>query len=353
MLEEMILGHQNCLMSMVEEQHKNCFSNLEQELTPSLQSIALELNALRATVQNPSSNVDLIDELRSIHDAVAAKPVTPLLEPGTCLAEELNQQISQKIVSGWRLLGTRKVWKADWTEYDNRQLRLKKQQLKADKAKKRRQRKARNINNNNMNPHINSRSTHNMNYPLPPDRELLAAAKNLFSRPPASPSKRRSKRGIQFIRGETLNPPKDNVRGTPSPVPSPRRSRRPIITAPTVPPNLPTNSSPEVSPRRKRRPRITVPAVPPNLPTNHNGNMTPSVPPVSPQATFAYPFPNPYVTPFAAPCCHRAPTAPTAFDYPFKMVVVAVLGGGGCWWWRLEAAVGGGGRRRRYMAEMR
>lgn len=124
--------------------------------------------------------------------------------------------------SGWRLLGTRKVWKADWSEYDARKLRRLNQQKLAEKAKKKKKQAQKNpgdsknsninANNRHMN-NYNSNRTHstvfhnkcnnhnnNLNNLLPPDRELLAAAKYRFSRPPPN------NQPIQFQRGEILHP---------------------------------------------------------------------------------------------------------------------------------------------------
>ncbi|XP_065094590.1 GATA zinc finger domain-containing protein 15-like [Ochlerotatus camptorhynchus] len=176
--------------------------------------------------------------------------------------------------SGWRVLGDRKVWKADWTEYDARKSRhLSQEKLTAKASKRRKQKRAyqkmfnknnnshnhrRNNNNNNYNrnnndyncntnhannnhnnKNNNNNSKHNINHNnnnfgnnnnnnisnnyrnnntnrnsfhssvsqnrnnlLPPDRELLAAAKDRFSRPPQA----NYRPTMQFQRGEILNP---------------------------------------------------------------------------------------------------------------------------------------------------
>lgn len=125
----------------------------------------------------------------------------------------------------WRTLGARMIWRADWSEYDARKLRRMNQQKEAAKAKKQRQQRERNHFLNNISNtcstnfrtqnlahtsntmhhsamqrnQIRSHDYDNSNQ-LPTDRELLACAKERFSRPGVG------YRPINFLRGETLNP---------------------------------------------------------------------------------------------------------------------------------------------------
>lgn len=176
-----------------------------------------------------------------------------------------TNDIRPTTVPGWRFLGNSKVWRADWTEHDEQQKlavqarqRRRNQQLRNNhntrrfphSSQRNRNRgpsivNTRDNNNNprssNFNYHHNNYNNHHNNYNnnihnnnnkpwtpnlsyhhnnynnnqgmlnfkgnrnsnnfLPPDRELLAAAKHQFSRPPSS-----YQPTMQFQRGETLNP---------------------------------------------------------------------------------------------------------------------------------------------------
>lgn len=141
----------------------------------------------------------------------------------------------------WRMLGNKKVWKRDWTAYDVKQRSRRLQEKNEEKARRRRkQRKEhhqetfnnfdnesnnndeksnKNINNNfkSSNNNINSDSNNNnttltstalMNSTraykaLPLDKELLAAARVQFSRPPNTDN---VPKFINFEKGETINP---------------------------------------------------------------------------------------------------------------------------------------------------
>lgn len=58
------------------------------------------------------------------------------------LADELNAVTEIELQPGWRLIGSKKIWKPDWTDYDKRQQTRRHQEKEADKAR-RRQRKHR------------------------------------------------------------------------------------------------------------------------------------------------------------------------------------------------------------------
>lgn len=53
------------------------------------------------------------------------------------LAEELNEQTVLEIESGWRLIGSKKIWKPDWTDFDARQRTRRLQEKEAEKARRR------------------------------------------------------------------------------------------------------------------------------------------------------------------------------------------------------------------------
>lgn len=171
---------------------------------------------------NPYLGIDILDELKTWSAKIIAQRST---EPstsshGSCTS--LNRE-NDADNSGWRCLGTRKVWRADWTDYDARKIVRLNQQKQAAKAKRRRKQK---INRNNtadngMNHHPNDSRNRNSagrldgdfiaaggHSFLPPDRVLLAAAKERFSRPPqcSSLGTPAAQRPIQFQRGEILNP---------------------------------------------------------------------------------------------------------------------------------------------------
>lgn len=184
---------------------------------------------------SPMFGVDVLDELKAMFTNIMTNNscVSFSPTPDSCPSLELELNNANNDNTGWRLLDTKRVWKADWTEYDARELLRLNQQKAAEKARKRRkQKKARYIalanaglnslshdvrNNNNYNnsSNFNFIRNHRSSNPgnarftgihdtgnlLPPDRVLLAAAKNHFSNPPTN-----YQPTIQFQRGETLNP---------------------------------------------------------------------------------------------------------------------------------------------------
>lgn len=196
--------------------------------------------------------------MNSLETNTVVKPSAPINESHPSLESELNNEIEPDD-SGWRNLGGKQVWKASWAEYDARKRRRLDQQKQAEKARKRRKRNAAQnsatkrphrssnhvnkcnngsardpsrtvfssqqfcnrtlnrqngnhcceqyINNNNNERSVfsnhNRGNALNRNTPLfPLDSELLAAAKDQFSRPP--PTSYRPT--IRFQRGEVLNP---------------------------------------------------------------------------------------------------------------------------------------------------
>lgn len=198
-------------------------------------SIAVEMASGSPMCSNPMLAVDIIDELKSLSaniNSFQSKHRSSSPDSIGSLENELDSinNIQEVIQSGWRRLGTRNVWKADWTDYDRRKLNRVKQQKQADAARKRRNQ----ANNNNKNVHPNNESRpsprnndnnhhHNNNHTsmnqefnfmrghgsscsLPPDRILLAAAKERFSRQPEPSDSPNTHRPILFQRGEILNP---------------------------------------------------------------------------------------------------------------------------------------------------
>lgn len=171
----------------------------------------------------------------------------PLAVSSPSLMNELKTadcgtQHGNEVKQGWRTLGSNKIWRSDWTEYDIRKRRNIQQQKARDKAIKRRKaHKKKQWNRNNNGSNINTRQgfsghqndrcnyksnnnnnfgrsniSNKMNYAnhndhhniqqnshraAPTDRDLLAAAKVAFSGPPVV-----NPRWIRFQRGEILNP---------------------------------------------------------------------------------------------------------------------------------------------------
>lgn len=228
----------NHLTSLVDCGIKNALTDFKNEISKSLRNINNDISQLNQlsidtaanyTMQNnPMLELDILDELKALSANISSmqRDASPLTPPDT---PSLEVEINNADNSGWRLLGTRKVWKADWSDYDDRQKRrLQQQKLKEAAKKKRDQRRMayRNNNNNRINNsnhnNNNNNNNHNNNFnrvfnnnhrctnhsnnnfnQLPPDRELLAAAKDQFSRPPPP---LQNHHPIQFQRGEILNP---------------------------------------------------------------------------------------------------------------------------------------------------
>lgn len=124
--------------------------------------------------------VELLDEVKSLSVVVNAavnNNITSSKGAALSLEEELNINKSKELMppnslpkskpekekdnSGWRFLGTKKVFKADWTEFDKRKVRRMEQQKAADKAKHRKKKNIRsrvppaNVPSKNVNAAIN------------------------------------------------------------------------------------------------------------------------------------------------------------------------------------------------------
>lgn len=234
------------------------------KLEGQLEAIHVSLSEI-GTKEFPAA--EILDEVKYLSHAVAAMqlPETAIIDNShhLTLADELAQdqdnsrhltladELAQDLAlsrshhddslediddSGWRLLGSKKVWKADWKAYDLRQLRRRTQEKSAQKARNRRKQNKNNYNINNrlngINHNSRNNNTHNAinnnkirnfnvtnNNNLPLDKDLLAAAKDRFSRPPPPPFRPT----VRFQRGETLNPyPVDNDIPTTSHTPDSR-----------------------------------------------------------------------------------------------------------------------------------
>lgn len=234
----------------------------------------LDMAASSAMSSNPNLFVDVVDELKTWSAQIINSKNTEYspasLESYSSLEAELSNVLSSKKTDsskitpktndGWRYLGTRKVWKADWSQYDAKLLRREEQEKNAEKARKRKKlnknklstqsnrtrnsnaekrhsnKNSININNNRNNssnrntfcrPEMQSSSSRGFNNQqckrvtwganagrnsLSPDGKLLAAGKELFSGL-SSASYRPS---IQFHRGEVLNPLTTNGRSVPT-----------------------------------------------------------------------------------------------------------------------------------------
>ena len=109
--------------------------NINTELA-NLNQLSLDIASNCTMHSNPSLELEILDELKSLSaNIIPTQSLSPSPLPSdSCPSLEVELQDQQ--VSGWRFLGTKKVWKADWSEYDARKLHRLKQQKRADKAKK-------------------------------------------------------------------------------------------------------------------------------------------------------------------------------------------------------------------------
>lgn len=243
------------LSSLTMDMASHC--NEHNSSQPQIVSHALtELQSLASSVGG-----DILNEVKSLATVVntleaniGTARLIPKESPPNLLqelAETEAESESLQTSSGWRLLGSMKIWKADWTDYDARKRRRLNQQRLSEKAKAKKKRCQRryaeqfkNDGKNDRNktnkfttpsPHIrvphfirtsNNKMTtqrshfalrddDNHSFNLPMDRELLAAAKERFSRPPPT-----LYRPIAFQRGEILNPYPASDRPTTSNTPN-------------------------------------------------------------------------------------------------------------------------------------
>ena len=169
-------NHLTQLVNIAFSEFKN---ELRNELTESLTSINNELSQLgqlfvetatSCSIQTNPFEINIVDELKTLSScieelrsqsaSVAAPPIaSPVSLPS--LATELNLDNANN--SGWRFLGSKKVWKADWTDYDERKRRRLVQLKNADAARRRRNRRQQAYNNNTNNNNRNGNNYNNRN----------------------------------------------------------------------------------------------------------------------------------------------------------------------------------------------
>lgn len=199
-----------------------------ESITSAISSLDSRLSDVHISSEPPSDPSSNSEPLINIEN------LKPPSDPNTN-----SEAVNHNSTLTCRMLGSKKVWRADWTEYDLREYR-RTQQIKArDKAIKRKkqlkkQRNRYNIQNNRRVEKCHEVKSNNNIYPfprnsternvfinqgdiydkrnhtasLPLDRELLAAAKLQFSGPPLSTNGSYGPHGpyINFQRGEVLNP---------------------------------------------------------------------------------------------------------------------------------------------------
>lgn len=77
------------------------------------------------------------DEVRALTSSINKLQDNEIEVRQKSLAEELNEQTVLEIESGWRLIGSKKIWKPDWTDFDARQRTRRLQEKEAEKARRR------------------------------------------------------------------------------------------------------------------------------------------------------------------------------------------------------------------------
>ena len=80
------------------------------------------------------------DEVRALTSSVNNLQEKEIEIQHKTLAEELNENAvleSAEIESGWRFIGSKKIWKSDWTDFDARQQTRRLQEKEAEKARRR------------------------------------------------------------------------------------------------------------------------------------------------------------------------------------------------------------------------
>lgn len=280
-LSRNLTSHLEHVLYKVDEQLENVNENLIDVAASSKCSAPEILEEVRIIGNEISKHVHS-NQLIQLNDSIILPSIADELAT-------VKDKTDEPAKSGWRILGNKRVWKHDWTEYDEKMTRRIQQQKEAAqarrRAKNRRRRRTRNYNrslnngihnhsNNNNNTYTNSQirryngngysnyrrnfnsnnynnrnfttipyrtnynnyearfmndnnninrnsrnynnnnsnSYDNLNFnkhnyhtnnnynQLPPDRELLAAAKDRFSRPPPN------HQPMHFQGGERINP---------------------------------------------------------------------------------------------------------------------------------------------------
>ena len=121
-------------------------------LDDQVKELQFDLSELRVSLAKEKAPYDeLLEEIKSLAANIPTKESTPASNNNeVSLAEELSQnpKVNKSIDnSGWRFLGSKRVWKSDWTDYDSRETRRKEQSKQMQKANKRRKQRQRRYNN--------------------------------------------------------------------------------------------------------------------------------------------------------------------------------------------------------------
>ncbi|XP_053686393.1 probable basic-leucine zipper transcription factor Q [Sabethes cyaneus] len=135
-----------------------------------LSTVTIDMAANSTMHHYPTIGLEILDELKSLSANLIAMqntaPPSMVFDSFPSLSTELNNN-EKTDSSGWRFLGTKRVWKANWEEYDARKLRRLNQQKQAINARRRRQRRARNNNTHNVSNNVdngNSNQNHAFNH---------------------------------------------------------------------------------------------------------------------------------------------------------------------------------------------
>lgn len=160
------------------------------------------------------------DEIRDIVDKAVNKQKVvkdPIYKDSEMQTERQNLMLTtEEVIGGWRMLGDRKVWKNDWSYYDEKQRRRKieeKKQAKRIKLQKQKRKQLRNKNKLNFKQRMNNQFTHNTDPNLLKNANVMnfnqtnqnhsnlidVSAKNQF------PNNKKPNYK-NFVQGETLNP---------------------------------------------------------------------------------------------------------------------------------------------------
>ena len=127
-------------------EHFRSLSILVQENMAEINNKINDFHHVLEVANNGNVSVALMDELKSLSIAVsdlgAERHCITSAKRHSLSAELLEVQFSTSKApiadySGWRILGTKKIWKPDWREYDNKQITRAKQEKLAHKARQR------------------------------------------------------------------------------------------------------------------------------------------------------------------------------------------------------------------------
>ena len=233
-LENKITENQgNTILPEIRKANQQLARKTENHIEKNISSLETKLNSMELKVESirnikPNCGVmseEIIEEIKALSAEINTQKTIPdynrsIAEEFVLLAtspgpstqnqgEELNtpsslpplpteEPYTKNSKPGWRIIGSKKIWKSDWTEFDAKQRRRRIQEKQAEKAIRRRtqHRKA-------QQQYQHSR-THSS------DKELLATAKVQFAGPPSTidhPIAGLSvNKLINFRKGDTINP---------------------------------------------------------------------------------------------------------------------------------------------------